>query len=94
MPKRGLAFARVADPDSRGDWGAERLPQVNGFQRPVFAPLVVTPGHRFRHGRLRIGRGIGWLVVGNVPCQLANDKLLQEIDGGRFANPNQCVFEG
>jgi hypothetical protein len=76
----------AADRDSCRDRGAERLPQVAGFHRPTLAPRVAVPA--FSHGRLRIGRGIGWFVVRNVPCQLADDKFLKDIDGGRFANPD------
>jgi len=32
--------------------------------------------------------GAGWFVVRNIPCQLADDKFLKEIDGGKFANPD------
>ncbi len=38
--------------------------------------------------------GIGRFRVRNIPCQLADDKFLKDIDGGRFANPDECVFEG
>ena len=38
--------------------------------------------------------GTRQFVLRSIRRQPADDKFLKEIDGGRFANPDECVFEG
>ena len=82
-----LLRSQIATPAGAGDWedGIFSIELAVGAGRQRSSASSFRVSHRecrYSPEPLRVDR----LLVRNVSCQLADDKLLKEIDGGRFAD--------